>query len=258
MGQPVNVSSATDTVDWNFKYRQESSSRAWSFIKSCYKTDITKELKQVNLPITKPSLPTSSSSGRTSFCSKEHLILIPSLLLRFYLLWFLFRGSTFLYSPLSHDLSSLLSSLDEGRKERNKITQQEEGQRKQSNNKDSSGKEDERKKNNSKGKHLLLLSRHWTREIQRKVKKRKERMARTRYLVVVHVVTAGLHGDDLGSDEEDIVLFSWLVVDISNCRVCCLVLYARFSLNSCLPHPPSLFYTYLVVSHRLVKRSRQT
>ena len=45
-------------------------------------------------------------------------------------------------------------------------------------------------------------------------------MARTRYLVVVYVVTAGLHGEDLGSDEEDIVLFSWLVVDISNCRVC--------------------------------------
>ena len=44
-------------------------------------------------------------------------------------------------------------------------------------------------------------------------------MATTRYLVVVYVVTAGLHGDELGSDEEEIVLFAWLVVDISNCKV---------------------------------------
>ncbi|KAI1297261.1 Epithelial splicing regulatory protein 2 [Halotydeus destructor] len=44
-------------------------------------------------------------------------------------------------------------------------------------------------------------------------------MATTRYLVVVYVVTSGLTGDDLGSDEQEIVLFTWLVVDITNCKV---------------------------------------
>jgi len=44
-------------------------------------------------------------------------------------------------------------------------------------------------------------------------------MATTRYLVVVYVVTAGLHGDDLGSDEEETVLLAWVVVDITNCKV---------------------------------------
>ncbi|RWS31452.1 epithelial splicing regulatory protein 1-like protein [Leptotrombidium deliense] len=44
-------------------------------------------------------------------------------------------------------------------------------------------------------------------------------MATTRYFVIVYVVTAGLHGDDLGSDEEEIVLFAWLVVDIANCKI---------------------------------------
>lgn len=44
-------------------------------------------------------------------------------------------------------------------------------------------------------------------------------MATTRYLVVVYVVTSGLHGDDLGSDEEEVILFAWLVVDITNCKV---------------------------------------
>ena len=44
-------------------------------------------------------------------------------------------------------------------------------------------------------------------------------MATTRYLVVVYVVTAGLHDEDLGSDEEEVVLFTWLVVDISNSKV---------------------------------------
>lgn len=44
-------------------------------------------------------------------------------------------------------------------------------------------------------------------------------MATTKYLVVVYVVTAGLHADDLGSDEEEVVLLTWVVVDISNCKV---------------------------------------
>lgn len=44
-------------------------------------------------------------------------------------------------------------------------------------------------------------------------------MATTKYLVVVYVVTAGLHADDLGSDEEEIVLFVRVVIDISNCKV---------------------------------------
>ena len=44
-------------------------------------------------------------------------------------------------------------------------------------------------------------------------------MAGTQYLVVVYVVTAGLHGDDLGSDEEEMILFAWLVVDINDSKV---------------------------------------
>ncbi|CAG2104484.1 unnamed protein product [Medioppia subpectinata] len=44
-------------------------------------------------------------------------------------------------------------------------------------------------------------------------------MATTRYLVVVYVVTAGLHEDDLGCDEEETVLLAWVVVDITNCKV---------------------------------------
>ena len=44
-------------------------------------------------------------------------------------------------------------------------------------------------------------------------------MAGTQYLVVVYVVTAGLHGDDLGSDEEEMMLFAWLVVDINDSKV---------------------------------------
>lgn len=60
-------------------------------------------------------------------------------------------------------------------------------------------------------------------EVTRKERSHKRiitKMATTRYLVVVYVVTAGLHdGDDLGSDEEEIVLFTWLVIDITNCKV---------------------------------------
>ena len=41
----------------------------------------------------------------------------------------------------------------------------------------------------------------------------------TRYLVVVYIVTAGLDENDLGSDEEEIVLFTWLVIDVTNCKV---------------------------------------
>lgn len=48
-------------------------------------------------------------------------------------------------------------------------------------------------------------------------------MATTRYLVVVYVVTAGLHADDLGADEEETVLLAWVVVDITNCKVSPLV-----------------------------------
>ncbi|XP_076335363.1 epithelial splicing regulatory protein 1-like isoform X2 [Tachypleus tridentatus] len=40
-----------------------------------------------------------------------------------------------------------------------------------------------------------------------------------RYAVVVYVVTAGLHGDNLGTDEQEVVLFSWLVVDVANTKV---------------------------------------
>ncbi|XP_013780783.1 epithelial splicing regulatory protein 2-like isoform X2 [Limulus polyphemus] len=40
-----------------------------------------------------------------------------------------------------------------------------------------------------------------------------------RYAVVVYVVTAGLHGENLGADEQEVVLFSWLVVDLVNTKV---------------------------------------
>lgn len=44
-------------------------------------------------------------------------------------------------------------------------------------------------------------------------------MAASRYLVVVYVVTAGNHAEELGCDEEEIVLFTWLVVDKINSKV---------------------------------------
>ncbi|KFM78083.1 RNA-binding protein fusilli, partial [Stegodyphus mimosarum] len=40
-----------------------------------------------------------------------------------------------------------------------------------------------------------------------------------RYLVGVYTVTAGQHEDSLGSDEQEIVLFSWVVVDLTNTKV---------------------------------------
>lgn len=44
-------------------------------------------------------------------------------------------------------------------------------------------------------------------------------MATQRYLLVVYVVTAGLHHEDLGADEMETVLFAWVVVDIANAKV---------------------------------------
>lgn len=44
-------------------------------------------------------------------------------------------------------------------------------------------------------------------------------MAATRFAVVVDLVTAGQQGDALGSDEQDTVVFSWLVVDLANNKV---------------------------------------
>lgn len=40
-----------------------------------------------------------------------------------------------------------------------------------------------------------------------------------RYLVGVYTVTAGLQEESLGSDEQEIVLFSWVVVDLTNTKV---------------------------------------
>lgn len=40
-----------------------------------------------------------------------------------------------------------------------------------------------------------------------------------RYLVGVYTVTAGIHEEALGSDEQEIVLFSWVVVDLTNTKV---------------------------------------
>lgn len=44
-------------------------------------------------------------------------------------------------------------------------------------------------------------------------------MATSRYLVVVYVVTGGLQGPDLGSDEQETILVTWVVVDVTNCKV---------------------------------------
>ncbi|KAF8793025.1 Epithelial splicing regulatory protein 2 like protein [Argiope bruennichi] len=39
-----------------------------------------------------------------------------------------------------------------------------------------------------------------------------------KYLVAIYTVTAGLH-EELGCDEQEIVLFSWVVVDLTNTKV---------------------------------------
>lgn len=40
-----------------------------------------------------------------------------------------------------------------------------------------------------------------------------------RYFVCLYTVTAGLQEESLGSDEQEIVLFSWVVVDLTNTKV---------------------------------------
>ena len=44
-------------------------------------------------------------------------------------------------------------------------------------------------------------------------------MAGVKYLIVVYIMTTGLHDEDLGSDEEEILLFAWLVIDITTSKV---------------------------------------
>lgn len=44
-------------------------------------------------------------------------------------------------------------------------------------------------------------------------------MATSRYLVVVYVATGGLQGPNLGSDEQETILVTWVVVDVTNCKV---------------------------------------
>lgn len=44
-------------------------------------------------------------------------------------------------------------------------------------------------------------------------------MSEFRYLIVVHMVTAGLQDEDLGSDEEEVVLFAWLILDTTTLKV---------------------------------------
>ncbi|GFQ88306.1 epithelial splicing regulatory protein 1 [Trichonephila clavata] len=39
-----------------------------------------------------------------------------------------------------------------------------------------------------------------------------------KYLIAIYTVTAGLH-EELGCDEQEIVLFSWVVVDLTNTKV---------------------------------------
>lgn len=44
-------------------------------------------------------------------------------------------------------------------------------------------------------------------------------MTDLKYMIVVYVMTTGLHDEDLGSNEEEIVLFAWLVIDITTLKV---------------------------------------
>lgn len=40
-----------------------------------------------------------------------------------------------------------------------------------------------------------------------------------KFLIVIYTVTAGQHHEELGSDEQEIVLFAYLVLDIVNLKV---------------------------------------
>jgi len=44
-------------------------------------------------------------------------------------------------------------------------------------------------------------------------------MPSNKYLIVIYTVTAGEHYEELGSDEQEIVLFAWLVLDIINLKI---------------------------------------
>ncbi|KAJ6221034.1 hypothetical protein RDWZM_006846 [Blomia tropicalis] len=44
-------------------------------------------------------------------------------------------------------------------------------------------------------------------------------MSNVKYLIVTYVMTTGLHDEDLGSDEEEIVLFAWLVIDTTTSKI---------------------------------------
>lgn len=61
-------------------------------------------------------------------------------------------------------------------------------------------------------------------------------MATTSYLVVLFCATAGQNGNQLGSDEEEIVLIAWLVLDIAKNKVrkviFCFLLSPINSLNN--------------------------
>lgn len=44
-------------------------------------------------------------------------------------------------------------------------------------------------------------------------------MTSNRFLIVIYTVTGGQHHEELGSDEQEIVLFAYLVLDIVNLKV---------------------------------------
>ncbi|KPM05084.1 heterogeneous nuclear ribonucleoprotein F-like protein [Sarcoptes scabiei] len=44
-------------------------------------------------------------------------------------------------------------------------------------------------------------------------------MIDAKYLIVINVSTAGLQDDDLGSDEEEVILFAWMVIDTTRCEI---------------------------------------
>ena len=46
------------------------------------------------------------------------------------------------------------------------------------------------------------------------------RMGSRKYYVIFHAISCGMNGGALGSDEQDIVLIVYLVLDIINNKVC--------------------------------------
>ena len=56
------------------------------------------------------------------------------------------------------------------------------------------------------------------------------RMGSRKYYVIFHAISCGMNGGALGSDEQDIVLIVYLVLDIINNKVCILYMLMLFTM----------------------------